>query len=43
VAAKVPADTYAGSHEFKARFRREAMVAASLSHPNLVDVYDYSS
>ena len=42
VAVKVPADTFGGSREFLARFRREAKVAASLSHPNLVGVYDYS-
>jgi serine/threonine protein kinase len=42
VAVKVLADTIASDPEFKARFRREAQVAASLSHPNLIGVYDYS-
>jgi eukaryotic-like serine/threonine-protein kinase len=42
VAVKVLSDTIAGDPEFVARFRREAQTAASLSHPNLVDVYDYS-
>jgi eukaryotic-like serine/threonine-protein kinase len=42
VAVKVLADTIASDPEFKARFRREAKVAASLSHPNLIGVYDYS-
>jgi predicted Ser/Thr protein kinase/TolA-binding protein len=42
VAIKVLADTISSDPEFLARFRREAMVAAGLSHPNLVDIYDYS-
>ncbi|MGC1164634.1 MAG: serine/threonine-protein kinase, partial [Solirubrobacterales bacterium] len=42
VAVKVLADTIASDPEFKARFRREARVAASLSHPNLIGVYDYA-
>jgi eukaryotic-like serine/threonine-protein kinase len=42
VAVKVLADTIASDPEFLARFRREAQVAASLSHPNLIGVYDYS-
>jgi serine/threonine protein kinase len=42
VAIKVPSDAIASDPEFLARFRREAKVAAGLSHPNLVGVYDYS-
>lgn len=42
VAVKVLSDTIASDQEFVARFRREAKVAAGLSHPNLIDVYDYA-
>ncbi|HEX5592595.1 MAG TPA: serine/threonine-protein kinase [Solirubrobacterales bacterium] len=42
VAVKVLSDTIATDPDFVARFRREAQTAASLSHPNLVGVYDYS-
>jgi len=42
VAVKVLSDTIASDPGFVARFRREAQTAASLSHPNLVGVYDYS-
>lgn len=42
VAVKVLSDTIAGDPDFVARFRREAHTAAGLSHPNLVDVYDFS-
>ena len=42
VAVKVLSDTIAGDPGFVARFQREARMAASLSHPNLVGVYDYS-
>jgi serine/threonine protein kinase len=42
VAVKVLSDTIAGDPGFVARFRREARTAASLSHPNLVGVYDFS-
>lgn len=42
VAVKVLADTIAGDPGYVARFRREAKTAASLTHPNLVGVYDYS-
>jgi eukaryotic-like serine/threonine-protein kinase len=43
VAIKVLSDTLAGDAEFLARFRREARVAAGLSHPNLVSVYDFDA
>jgi eukaryotic-like serine/threonine-protein kinase len=43
VAIKVLSDTLAGDGEFLARFRREARVAAGLSHPNLVSVYDFDA
>lgn len=42
VAIKVLSDTIASDPEFLARFRREAQIAASLSHPNLIGVYDYA-
>jgi hypothetical protein len=40
VALKVLREQYAESEEFVERFRREATSAASLSHPNIVQVYD---
>jgi eukaryotic-like serine/threonine-protein kinase len=43
VAIKVLSDTLAGDAEFLTRFRREAQVAAGLSHPNLVAVYDFDA
>jgi serine/threonine-protein kinase len=40
VALKILRSEYAGNEEFAERFRREARSAASLSHPNIVQVYD---
>ncbi len=40
VAVKVIRDEMAGSPEMADRFRREALVAASFAHPNVVTVYD---
>ena len=40
VALKVLRKQYARDSEFAERFKREARSAASLSHPNIVQVYD---
>ncbi len=40
VALKVLRTQYAGDREFAERFKREARSVASLSHPNIVQVYD---
>ena len=40
VAIKLLADNLAGDPDFRARFVREARVAARLSHPNVVAVFD---
>ena len=43
VAVKVLSDTIASDPEYLARFQREARVAAGLSHPNLIGIYDYAA
>src|SRR5438270_7788266 len=40
VAIKILNDRHAADDQFVERFRREAKNAASLSHPNIVSVYD---
>lgn len=40
VAVKVLREQFGGDSEFLARFRLEARAAASLSHPNVVNIYD---
>lgn len=40
VAVKVLQPQYVGDADFVRRFRREAQAAASLSHPNIVGIYD---
>ena len=42
VAIKVISDVLADDQHFVARFEREARLAAGLSHPNLVKVFDFS-
>jgi serine/threonine protein kinase len=41
VAVKVLAGRYAGEPQSRARIRDEARAAATLSHPNIAQVYDY--
>jgi serine/threonine-protein kinase len=41
VAVKILSDTLAGDDGYVARFRREARIAASLSHPRLVQIFDF--
>jgi serine/threonine-protein kinase len=41
VAVKVVREDLVGSDETAQRFRREARVAASLSHPNIVTIHDF--
>jgi serine/threonine-protein kinase len=41
VALKVLREAFGSDPEFRRRFQREARIAASLNHPNIVDVYDY--
>lgn len=42
VAVKILSDVLALDADYGRRFEREARVAANLSHPHLVDVFDYS-
>jgi len=40
VAVKILKDEFVNDEEFLERFEREAYAAASLSHPNIVSIYD---
>ena len=40
VAVKILRDEFVNDEEFVKKFRRESQAAASLSHPNIVNVYD---
>src|SRR2546423_9043258 len=40
VALKVIAPEYARDDEFRARFKRETVIAASIDHPNAIPVYE---
>ena len=40
VAIKVLREEFVNDEEFIKKFRRESQAAASLSHPNIVNVYD---
>src|ERR1700757_1619933 len=41
VAVKIVADTLADDEQWVRRFKREARAAAMLSHPGVVQVFDY--
>src|SRR3954453_12500536 len=43
VAVKLLREEYGADQEFVGRFYREARAVASLSHPNIVDIYDYGA
>ena len=43
VAVKVLSETLTADPAYRARFEREARVAAGMLHPNLVKVYDYAA
>ncbi len=40
VALKVIAPEFAGDPDFRARFKRESLLAASIEHPNVISIHD---
>src|SRR5450759_5495364 len=43
VAIKVLPDSFAGDADALARFEREALAVAALSHPNILSIFDFGT